>query len=202
MTSTIGFVIWRSPRYSSGLPNRATVDPGRSWRSRQGWLKNVVRMRPLSSLTSTVTIERGGRPRVRRATTRSTVTMTSVSSPTPFSTLTFIPASSRRVMGPALTQGSLDAEEVRVQRLAAVVDLGGHAGPVLVQPLGDLAGRRGRRALALDDRHDLVVVGHQRVEQRRGRRGHGGRDRPDAVAGQGQVVAVANRAQIARGVPH
>ena len=46
-----------------------------------------------------------------------------------------------------------------------MVDLGRHAGPVLAQPLGDLAGGGGGGAVALDDRDDLVVVGHQHVEQ-------------------------------------
>ena len=51
----------------------------------------------------------------------------------------------------------LDAEEVRVERLAAVVHLGGGAGAVVAEPLGDPSGGRGRRAFALDDRDDLVV---------------------------------------------
>ena len=64
-----------------------------------------------------------------------------------------------------------DAEQVGVQGLSAVVHLGRDPGAVLAQPLGDRprVGRGG--SLALDDGHDLVVVGHEHVEQAGGRLG-------------------------------
>ena len=66
-----------------------------------------------------------------------------------------------RVTGPVL----LDPEEVGVQRLAAVVHLGLDVGVVLLEPLGDVAGAAGRRAVALDDRDQLVAVVDEVVEQ-------------------------------------
>ncbi len=77
--STTGFDICNPPRYVSALPNSATVEPGWSWRSRHGWLKNTTVMRPEPSPTSAVTIVR--RLRVVRLVTERTVTITSASSP-------------------------------------------------------------------------------------------------------------------------
>src|SRR5688572_28944923 len=101
----------------------------------------------------------------------------SLRGPTPASRATGIARSSARVMGPSAVivarAALLDAEQVRVERLAAVVHLWRHVGPVLAQPLGDGPGVGRARALALDDGDDLVLVGHERVEQPDG----GGRDR-------------------------
>ncbi len=82
MRSTTGLVICLRPLNRSTLPNRATVSPSASWRSRHAWLKNVTRRVPLSSRTSAVTSTLGGRPRVRRDVVRTTVTSTIASSPT------------------------------------------------------------------------------------------------------------------------
>src|SRR6266480_1980244 len=49
---------------------------------------------------------------------------------------------------------SLDGDEVRVQRLAAVVDLDVGVGAVLGQPLGDPAGVGRGRSLSLDHGDD------------------------------------------------
>ena len=56
-----------------------------------------------------------------------------------------------------LFNGSLDAEKIRVKRLAAVMDLGGEPGPVLRKPFDDAAGVGRVRPLALDNRHYLEV---------------------------------------------
>src|SRR3954465_9569289 len=45
----------------------------------------------------------------------------------------------------------LHREQIRIQRLAAVMPLRRHVGPVLGQPLGDAAGVTGPRAVAFDD---------------------------------------------------
>src|SRR5690349_10540321 len=87
------------------------------------------------------------------------------SGPTPFRTVT---GSSARSARPLVIRGggrSFDAEEVGVERLATVVHLAGGRGSVLVQPLGDVARRAGRRAFALDDRDDLVAREHQLRQQ-------------------------------------
>ena len=79
MRSTTGFVICRLPRYVSARPNRATVSPGWSWRSRHGWLKKTTLRRPEPSPTCAVTMVR--RLRVLRRLTDRTVTSTSASRP-------------------------------------------------------------------------------------------------------------------------
>ena len=176
------------PRYISTLPNSATVMPGRSCRSRHGWLKNVTRRCPLPSVTSTVD-QRLGRPapgpprrcpldrdqdqrllahpqvadrglvgavevaprvvgeQVEHVSTPSVRQRLGLRSPTPLSRVTGSAASSPSVIGAASVAVGrlLDAEEVRVERLAAVVDLGATLGAVLGQPLGDVAGV-GRRS--------------------------------------------------------
>src|SRR5690606_8237549 len=125
-------------------------------------------------------------------------------SPTPFSRVTGIAASSVKVMGPSGMPGRrlLDAEQVGVERLAAVVDLGRHPRPVLGQPLGHRAGVGRGGALALDDRDDLVLVGDQRVEQLAGGVGRRALDRFDAVPGDAQVVALGDRTELAGRVAH
>src|SRR6266550_4938857 len=87
--------------------------------------------------------------------------------PTPSSTETGSAASWLSRRGTRL----LDAEEVGVERLAAVMDLGGDAGVMLGQPFSDATRGGGRSALALDHGDDLVVVGDERVEQPGGRAG-------------------------------
>src|SRR5262245_46090969 len=105
-------------------------------------------------------------------------------SPTPFSRVTGQESSSARVMGTSVTTGSglLDPEQVGVERLAAVVDLGRHPGPVLVEPLGDAPGVGRGRPLALDHGDDLVLVAHQQLEQAAGGVAGGRGDGLDAVA--------------------
>src|SRR2546423_1779710 len=59
----------------------------------------------------------------------------------------------------------LDAEEIGIQRLAAVMNLGGDGGPMLVKPFRQLAGGGHRRPVSLDDGDDLVAIADQRAEQ-------------------------------------
>src|SRR3989442_14832135 len=90
----------------------------------------------------------------------------------------------RRVRATAPDYVLFDAQEVRIQRLAAMVDLAAHLRPVLAQPLRDPPGLGRRRPLTLDDRHDLMVVTDDGVEESaRGFAQFGG-DGHDAVAGQ------------------
>ena len=60
-------------------PNRATLSPSTSWRSRHGWLKNTTCRRPVPSPTTASTIVR--RLRVVRRWAERTVTRTSASVP-------------------------------------------------------------------------------------------------------------------------
>ena len=84
----------------------------------------------------------------------------------------------RSACGAAGAAGSLDADEVRVQRLPAVVDLHRHVGAVLGQPLRDPARLARARALTLDQGDELVVVVQQLAEQPAGGLGHRRRPRP------------------------
>ena len=62
-TSTTGLVIWRVPRYSVTLPKKMASVPGSSCLARQGWLKNTIFSRPVSSRTTTSTTARPVRAR-------------------------------------------------------------------------------------------------------------------------------------------
>src|SRR5688572_29155295 len=124
------------------------------------------------------------------------------SGPMPDSVVTGIFASWVSRRGATAGPGSLDAEQVGVERLPAVVDLGRHTGPVLLEPLGDAARVAGRRPLTLDDRDDLVLVADDRVEQLDGRLGHRRRDRPDAVAADAHEVTLTDGTQLAGRVAH
>src|SRR5687768_5310275 len=125
-------------------------------------------------------------------------------------TARFGPSPSRRVTGRfaswwrerANGRRLLDAEVVRVQGLASVVDLACDVGAVLGEPLGDAPGVAGRRPLALDEGDDLVLVAHQPFEQPGGGVGEGRGHRPDAVAGDAQVVALGDGADVAGAGPH
>src|SRR5579863_5144179 len=61
--------------------------------------------------------------------------------------------------------GSLDTDQIGVQRLAAVVDLDGDVGAMLGQPLCDPARLACARPVPLDQRHELVVVVQELSEQ-------------------------------------
>ena len=65
----------------------------------------------------------------------------------------------------SLGAGSLDAEQVRVQRLAAAVHFHLHGGAVLVEPGLDHVGVARRGVGALDDGDDLAAGFDQAVEQ-------------------------------------
>src|SRR5437763_4852203 len=98
-------------------------------------------------------------------------------SPTPSTRVTEASASDRSERAIAVrayagrppAERLFDAEQIGVQRLPAVVDLGLDAGTMFVEPLRDAAGLAGRRPLALYQRHDLVVVGDKLGEERRRR---------------------------------
>src|SRR5947208_12088216 len=85
--------------------------------------------------------------------------------PTPASLETGSWSRKRRVRATARDYGLLDTQEVWIQGLSAVVDLAAHLRPVLAQPLGDAPRLRRAGPLALDDRHDLVVLADDGVEQ-------------------------------------
>ena len=74
---------------------------------------------------------------------------------------------------------------IRVQRLAAVVDLDGDVGAVLGQPLGHLPGLARARPLALDQGDELVVVAQElaRAARRWPRPSSRPRPRPRRVTG-------------------
>src|ERR1700674_5203245 len=90
--------------------------------------------------------------------------------PTPFKT------STGRLARPISWRGmvSFDTEQIRVERLAAVMNLGGDTGMVLVQPFGDAPGVGRARTIALDEGDDLVVIGEELGEQAGRGLGQGG----------------------------
>ena len=66
------------------------------------------------------------------------------------------------------TTGLLHPHVVRIQRLAALVDLEVHVRAVLGEPLRDRGGRGLVGVGTLDQRHDLVIRGDEHVQQRNG----------------------------------
>ena len=92
-----------------------------------------------------------------------------------------------RVGGAAgLPSGSLDAEKVRVQGLAAVVDLGGNRGCSSWSHSVIRRVSAGGGSLALDDRDELVLVANQGAEQRARRRRRACLQRPPPPHGRGR----------------
>src|SRR4051794_30972876 len=141
----------------------------------------------------------------------STVVMPTISSdsaffgPTPANRVTGISARARRrraISGSLLPsppaggdpiERLFDAEQVRVQRLAPVVDLGVDSRIVLPQPFCDVTGLARGRTLALDHGDDLVVVGDQLGQQAGGGVGQRGGHDLDAGAAEAEVVALGDR---------
>src|SRR3984893_2650362 len=88
---------------------------------------------------------------------------------------------------------SFDAEQIRVERLAAVMDLGGYSGVVLVQPFGDAPGVGRSPPFALDERDDLVVIGEELGEQAGRRLAQGGSHHFDARSSEPEEIAFGDR---------
>src|ERR1035437_4766910 len=95
---------------------------------------------------------------------------------------------------------SLDAEEVGVQRLTTVMDLGAELGELVGEELGDATGRGGRGPVAFDDRHPFVLITDESLEQLT--RGERDRvlDRHHALSAEANPVARVHLAGVGRRV--
>src|SRR5437773_9127396 len=122
-------------------------------------------------------------------------------SPTPSTRVTGVSASDRRERAIAAAayacrpppERLFDAEQIGIERLAAVMHFRLDAGAVLVQPLGDAPRLAGRPPLALYQRHDLVVVGHELGEKCGGGLAQRGGHDFDAGRAEAEVVALVDR---------